>query len=219
MAMTLFQTHPAAFPRRAAWALALALVVVPLLFGVAMACFPGGYSFSRHVVSDLGRTRLSNGTPNTLSCSLFIAAMTAASLACAFFWLARHTFLTRRAARRVALASGLAMSALMATIGFTPLNLAGSVHDPVTAATAIAAALAILALFADPTDRLERPRVKRAWLILLLLVSAGWTLLVALHHEHVLAFRPWLPLGQKTLIATFISWMVYQTTLLFKVNA
>lgn len=201
-----------------AWTLALALVLVPLLFGIAMACFPGGYSFSKHVVSDLGRTRLSSGAPNTLSCALFASAMTVTGLACARFWLARHTFLSQPAARRVSLTCGLAMSALMAAIGFTPLNLAGELHDPLTAATAVATALAVLALFIDPSDRLDPPTVKRAWLLLLLAVSALWTVLVILHHERLLAFRPWLPLGQKALIATFIAWMAHQTVLLFKVK-
>lgn len=212
-------------PRTAAWALMLALVLVPLLFGIAMACFPPGhcgaehgYSFSRHVVSDLGRTRLSNGAHNSLSCALFASAMTATGLACALFWLARHTFLSHPTARRVALTCGLAMSVLMAAIGFTPLNLAGKLHDPLTAATAVATALAVLALFMDPSDRLDPPPVKRAWLLLLLAVSALWTALVVLHHERLLAFRPWLPLGQKVLIATFIAWMAHQTALLFKVK-
>lgn len=209
------KTSPA---HRAAWALTLALVLVPLLFGIAMACFPGGYSFSKHVVSDLGRTRLGNGVPNTVSCALFAAAMTLTGLACAFFWIARHTFLTHPVARPVALACGLVMSVLMAAIGFTPLNRVGAFHDPITAATAMTAALAVLALFADPMDRLEQRQIKRVWLILMLTVSACWTVLVALHHQHLLAFRPWLPLGQKVLIASFISWMAYQTVLLFKVN-
>lgn len=209
-------------PRCAAWGLTLALVFVPLLFSIAMACFPPGhygvttgYSFSQHVVSDLGRTHLSNGAPNTLSCALFAVAMTVTGLACALFWFARHTFLTHPTARRAVLACGLAMSASMAAIGFTPLNLAEKIHDPITAVTAITAALAVLALFADPTDRLERPLIKRIWFVVLIVVSALWTALVALHYKHLISFRPWLPLGQKTLIATFISWIVYQTALLF----
>jgi len=210
---------PAPCPRRTAQCLALALVLVPLLFGIAMACFPGGYSFSRHVVSDLGRTRLGDGSPNTLSCALFAIAMSVTGISCSLFWLTRHTFLSHPRSRRAALLCGLAMSVLMVAIGFTPLNLAAQLHDPITAATAITAALAVLALFCDPADRLERPRVKRAWLVHMSGVSAVWAALVALHHEHVLAFRPWLPLGQKLLIATFIAWMGYQATLLFKAES
>lgn len=210
--------HPV-FARRAARGLTLAIVLVPLFFGMAMACFPHGYSFSKHVVSDLGRTRLSDGSPNTLSCTLFAVAMTVAGLSCALFWLARRTFLIHLLARRAALVCGLSMSVLLTAIGFTPLNLIGKIHDPITGATALAAALAVLALFADPNDRLERSHAKRGWLILLIAVSASWTVLVTLHHFHLLAFRPWLPLGQKTLIATFIAWMIYQTTLLSKVTS
>ncbi len=216
--------HPG-MARLAAWGVVAGVVVVPLLFGVAMEAFPAGhqgapagYSFSRHVVSDLGRTAISNGVRNTLSCAFFGAAMTVTALICALFWGVRSCFLSHSAARRVALYSGLVMSALMAAIGFTPLNISARIHDPITAATAIAAGLAVLAVSADRRDRLECVRLKYLWLGWMLLVSGLWTVLIALHHERLLPFRPWLPLCQKLLIATFMGWMVYQASLLFRVR-
>jgi len=218
-------TRQSSLTRLAAWGVVAGLVFVPLLFGLAMAAFPAGhhgalngYSFSKHVVSDLGRTCISNGARNTLSCGLFAAAMALTGAVCALFWLVRSVFLSHSVARRVALTGGVMMSVLMAAIGFTPLNIVAKIHDPVTGATAIAAALAVLTVFMDRTDRLERPVVKYTWLVVMFAVLSIWTVLVALHHEHLLAFRPWLPVGQKVLIATFIAWMAYQASLLFKVE-
>ena len=216
-------TKPNTFVLLAAWCLAAGIVLVPVLFGIAMACFPPGYaganegySFSRHVVSDLGRTHLDNGRPNTLSCGLFALAMILSGAVSALFWIARQLFVRHPLARRSVLVCGLFTSVCLAAIGLTPLDRAAPIHDPITAATAVGAALAILALSADPDTRLQSRYSKRLWLAALMLVTAIWTVLVALHHEHLLAFRPWLPLGQKTLICTFISWLVYQNALLFK---
>ena len=217
--------HDAPILRIAAWSLVAGIVLVPLLFGLAMLFFPSGhcgatdgYSFSRHVISDLGRTRLSNGTPNPVSSSLFAAAMLLTGCVSALFWLARHTFVRNTAARRAALTCGLFASVCLALIGLTPLDRAAALHDPVTGATAIGAALAILALFADSDTRIESRRAKRFWLILLVAVSAVWTVLVVLHHEKLLAFRPWLPLWQKLLITAFVSWLAYQNWCLFRIQ-
>ena len=212
------------FARLASFGVLTALFLVPFLFVLAMACFPSGYcgadgySFSKHVVSDLGRTRMSNGAPNTLSCLLFCAAMTLTGFACALFWLVRCSFLRRAGLRHAVFVCGMGMSVSMLAIGWTPLNLVPKLHDPVTAVTAIAAALAILGLFTDSSDWLEKPRGKRIWLVILLSVSVVWSVLVALHHERRLAFRPWLPLWQKILIATFVAWMAHQMVLLFRVQ-
>ncbi len=209
----------------AAWSLAAGTVLVPVLFGIAMACFPPGhagaaegYSFSRHVVSDLGRTHLDNGTPNTLSCGLFALAMLLTGGASALFWTARRLFVKHPLARRTVLVCGLFTSACLAAIGLTPLDRAAPLHDPITAATALGAALAILALSADSDTRFQSRLSKRLWLAALVLVTAAWTVLVGLNHENLLTFQPWLPLGQKTLIGTFIIWLVYQNMLLFKIR-
>lgn len=217
--------HQHSLIRFAEWSFVAGIILVPLLFGLAMVCFPSGhcgvtdgYSFSRHVVSDLGRTRLSNGTPNPVSSSLFATAMILAGCVSALFWLARRTFVRNRAARRAVSVCGLFTSACLALIGLTPLDRVAALHDPVTAATALGAALAILALFADPDTRFESRPAKRFWLILLVAVSAVWTALVFLHHEKVLSFRPWLPLWQKLLITTFVSWLAYQNLCLFRIK-
>ncbi|HPS08734.1 MAG TPA: hypothetical protein PLG22_14485 [Kiritimatiellia bacterium] len=209
--------------RLAASGMLMSLVVVPSLFALAVACFPAGhcgvsdgYSFSRHVVSDLGRTRLSNGAPNAVSCLLFSSAMAVAGFSCALFWLSRRAFLKGVLARQVALFSGMCMSVSMLAIGLTPLNLVPKIHDPITAVTAVAAAVAILSVYSDGSDSLEKPRAKKIWLVLLAFVSAVWSVLVVLHHERLLAFRPWLPFWQKLLIATFVAWMSGQTVLLFR---
>ena len=199
----------------------LALLLVPLLFVAAMLCFPPGYrdspgySLSRHVISDLGRVRI-EGVPNTCSCALFRAAMLLAATACGLFWLTRPEYLAHPTARRTARVCGLAMSLLLAATGLTPLDRVPRLHDPITAATAATAAAAMLALLADASDRLEHPRVKRGWLLSLFALAAVWSLLVLLHRHRLLAFRPWLPLGQKTLVAAFIAWMAYQSSLLRK---
>lgn len=209
--------------RLSAWSLLAAMALVPLLLAVAMACFPGGhsgvaegYSFSRHVVSDLGRTRLSDGTPNPLSSVLFTAAMLVTGGATALFWRARRLFVRQPLARRAALVCGLVMSAGLAAVGLTPLNRMAALHDPVTAVTAVGGAAAILALFADADTRLESRRGKRFWLVFLGFVAGVWAVLVGLHHERLIVFRPWLPLWQKTLIASFIAWMAYQTFCLLR---
>lgn len=209
--------------RLSVWALLAAMALVPLLLATAMALFPGGhsgvaegYSFSHHVVSDLGRTRLSDGTPNPVSSALFTAAMLLTGCATALFWTARRLFVRQPLARRVALGCGLVMSAGLAAVGLTPLNRAAAIHDPITAVTAIGGAAAVLALFADADTRLESRRGKRFWLVFLGVVAAVWTVLVGLHHERLIVFRPWLPLWQKTLIASFIAWMAYQTFCLLR---
>ena len=193
------------------------------LFGAAMAWFPPGHAGARngyvahkHVVSDLGRTRLSNGAPNVVSRVLFAAAMTVTGLATSFFWLARSAFVTRPSARRLARCCGVFSGACLAAIGFLPLDRVPAVHDPVTAATAVGAALAVLAVLTDPDERFEGRRSKCTWLAALLIVAAAWTMLVGLHHEKVLAFRPWLPIGQKALIVTFAAWLMFQTAMLFR---
>ncbi len=221
------ETQPAGVAGRtafAAWALAAGMLLVPLLIGLAMAVFPDGhcgvahgYSLSRHVVSDLGRTRLSNGAANPVSCALFALSMVLAGGVSALFWWVRQRFVRHPVLRRAALIFGLGASLCLALIGLTPLDRAGACHDPITAATAVCAALAILMLFADADTRFESLRAKRGWFVTLVAVSAVWTALVALHHEHVLAFRPWLPLGQKTLIATFAGWLLFQNMCLFKI--
>lgn len=204
--------------------MAIGIVLVPALLGAAMACFPpghagakNGYVAQRHVVSDLGRTRLSNGAPNVASRVLFAAAMSVTGLATSLFWLARSGFVVLPSARRAARTFGLLSGASLAAIGFLPLDRVPQVHDPVTAATAVGAALAVLAVLTDPDERFEGRRSKRLWLAAMLIVAAAWTLLVGLHHEKLLAFRPWLPVGQKALIGTFTAWLVFQTVGLFRV--
>ena len=214
------------FARTAAFGLTLGLVLAPVLLVAAMVCFPaghagvaGGYSFSRHVVSDLGRTVLSNGTPNPVARALFVAAMAVSALGTGIFWVGRGWLLEHPAARGAVWICGLAMSACLTGIGLTPLDRAESVHDPITAGAAYTAAGAVLALALEPRDRLERIGAKRVWLAILLPLGIGWAILVALHHAHRLAFRPWLPLGQKTLIAAFIGWLVYQNARLWRAPA
>lgn len=124
----------------------------------------------------------------------------------------------RTGLRHAVFVCGIGMSVSMLAIGWTPLNLVPKLHDPVTAVTAIAAALAILGLITDSSDWLENPRGKRIWLVILISVSVVWSVLIALHYERLLAFRPWLPLWQKILIATFVAWMAHQMVLLFRVR-
>lgn len=215
--------RPLRLVRLAAVCMAAGMVLVPALLGAAMACFPpghagaqNGYVAQRHVVSDLGRTRLSNGTPNVASRVLFAAAMSVTGLATSLFWLARSGFVVRPAARHAARIFGVFGGACLAAIGFLPLDRVPRVHDPVTAATAIGAALAVLAVLTDPDERFEGRRSKRLWLAAMLTVAAAWTLLVAMHHQRLLAFRPWLPVGQKALIGTFTAWLAFQTARLFR---
>jgi hypothetical membrane protein len=203
--------------RAAAWSVAAGLVIVPALLGAAMTFFPGGhagvadgYSFHRHVLSDLGRCRLGNGSANVASRALFTTAMCFAGTVLAVFWTARSFFLSKAGLARVVRICGLLMSACMACIGLAPTDRAPALHDPVTGAAAAAAACAALALLADRNDRLEPRASKRSWLIALLAVATGWTAMVLLHRARILPFRPWLPIGQKALVASFIAWMAAQ---------
>ncbi len=202
--------------RVAAWSVAAALGLVPVLLGAAMALFPGGhagtaggYSFHRHVLSDLGRCRLSDGSANAVSHALFTTALCMVGAALAVFWTARSFFLSKAGLARMVRIFGLLMSASMACIGLAPLDRAKALHDPVTGAAVATAACAALTLLADRNDRLEPRASKRVWLVALLAVAAGLITMVVLRNTRLLPFRP-LPIGQKALVASFIAWMAVQ---------
>lgn len=220
----LLSARQARITHLAAGCLVFALIVVPILFGAAMANFPAGhrgmdrYTFGQHVMSDLGRTHI-HATPNTRSFVLFMLAMGITGVTLAVFWVSRHFFLVRPAARRTALVFGLLMGACMMGIGVTPYDRVPRIHDPVTSAAAAAGVLAALAIFLDADDRLENRRVKRAWLCCFLLIGFSWAGLIVLHALRKIPLRPWLPGMQMIIIASSIVWMAYQAVRLFRVIA
>jgi hypothetical membrane protein len=108
---------------------------------VAMFVYPGGtvadpaargYAFFRNFFSDLGRTRVPLGTPNTVSALLFFFALALAGLGLVLFFVAMPGFFRHSRPARVLSGAGsiLGMVAGLSFVGVacTPANLSPGPH-------------------------------------------------------------------------------------------
>jgi hypothetical protein len=114
-----------------------------MLTGLAMLAYPGGahqnkhsigYSFFTNFFSDLGRTVAHNGAPNSISASLFFAALCCAGTALVAFFIGFSVFFGKNSTVSKGFAwlgsvFGVIAGLCFIGVAFTPANLAGAAHN------------------------------------------------------------------------------------------
>ena len=191
-----------------------------LLFGAAMLAFPGGhermadgYSFSRHFLSAMGVTRVSNGTPNLPSCLMFNAALVLVGATFVFFWRARVLLVRNPAARRTLRLCGILMALGLAGIGLTPYDHLPHVHDRMNGLVIVCGGLGFMLCLFFTERRFERWRSRLVWLTVVALAGSVDLAIRWMVHAGHLPERPALPIMQKVFVALLMAWVAWQCVL------
>ncbi|MBI5685090.1 MAG: hypothetical protein HZC54_08405 [Verrucomicrobia bacterium] len=185
----------------------------------AMLWFPGedrgiqrGYSFGKHFLSAMGKTRTSL-SDNTVSCVIFNGTLIMAGTILVMFWKARATFLTRPMARTALRNCGLTMGLAMAGIGLTPYNIVPHLHNLMTyAVIAFGVACFGLCLFGS-CQEFESTKSKAGWLTVVVAAGAAQGVFWALASKGIISSRPALPLMQKLFVLLLAAWAGWQSLL------
>jgi len=190
-----------------------------LSFLAAMYCFPsgdenvrGGYSFGRHFLSAMGKTRVGT-VDNTVSCVLFNGTLVLVGIILAVFWDARALYLARAAQATALRACGVAMALSLAGIGLTPYDHFPHAHDRLTQATLLFGVLSFGLCLVWTRHGFESAGSKLGWLLFLMAAGAAQVVFVTLTSRGILPSRPALPLMQKLFVFMLMSWAGWQAWL------
>lgn len=192
------------------------IVATAVLLLAAMLWFPGegremrgGYSFGRHFLSTMGKTR-AGSWDNTVSCLIFNGTLIMVGTILAVFWKARATFLSQPATSTALRGCGLAMGLTMAGIGLTPYDFFPRVHTLMTHAVIVFGVICFgLCLFGSHRE-FESVKSKLGWLAILVVAGAAQALFVLLVSKKMISSRPALPLMQKLFVLLLALWAGWQ---------
>lgn len=199
--------------RKLGWCMLFMEMTVILLVGLAMFFYPEPYSWTNQFLSELGLTRLPDGTSNWISCLLFNTALVCAGIMTAAYFLMRSREFDRPLFRWIMGITGTLGGISLIGIGL-PYNLYPELHNGATYLFAAVGASIGMTLFqADTPFGLRAESIN--WYIFSLFVL---TIRECLHHLvyplKMLPVYPTEPFLQKMVIAFFLYYMIYQTAVL-----
>ncbi|MFA5192946.1 MAG: hypothetical protein WC740_19730 [Verrucomicrobiia bacterium] len=157
------------------------IVVTAVLMLAAMFWFPGegrggprGYSFGKHFLSAMGKTRTSV-SDNTISCLIFNGTLIMVGTILVMFWKTRATFLTRPVAKKTVRNCGLTMGLAMAGIGLTPYDIFPHTHNLMTHSVILFGVICFgLCLWGSPQE-FESVKSKLGWLTIVVVQPMGFS--------------------------------------------
>ena len=199
------------------------IVVTAVLMLAAMFWFPGegrggprGYSFGKHFLSAMGKTRTSV-SDNTISCLIFNGTLIMVGTILVMFWKTRATFLTRPVAKKTVRNCGLTMGLAMAGIGLTPYDIFPHTHNLMTHSVILFGVICFgLCLWGSPQE-FESVKSKLGWLTIVVVAGAAHGLFVVLASKGIISSRPALPLMQKLFVCLLALWAGWQSFLFGRV--
>ena len=204
---------------RARWMTWAGMIAVAVMLTVAMLAFPspyvsarGAYSFGKHFLSAMGRTRVGSAD-NTISCLTFNSMLVMAAIILAIFWNARSFFIIRPSIQRMVRGCGVAMAVAVAGIGFTPFDLWPHVHDRMTHAVILFGVICFALCLRWSHPDFEDKRAKIAWVAVLVSAGVAHALFMALVLQGDMRSRPVYPIMQKLFVFLLVAWAGWQSWL------
>lgn len=199
------------------------IVATAVLMLAAMFWFPGegrgdprGYSFGKHFLSAMGKTRTSV-SDNTISCLIFNGTLIMVGSILVMFWKTRARFVTQSATRTTVRNCGLTMGLAMAGIGLTPYDIFPHTHNFMTYAVIVFGVICFcLCLWGSPQE-FESVESKLGWLTIVLVAGVAQGLFVVLVSKGIISSRPALPLMQKLFVCLLALWAGWQSFLFGRV--